>query len=104
MEVIDYINSYFTLSYVRSITKSLHDNDDIGIEFHTFSEKISSTSANYDVLTFYITFILVIGQILRGAITGDAERVILSETPELLDLMNLCEGIKIYRYRHNFER
>jgi len=56
------------------------------------------------VLTFYITFILVIGNVLKRALSGGAERVILNEMPELQDVLNLCEGIKIYRYKHDFQR
>ena len=91
---VDYINSYFTLG----------DKNGNGLEFHTFSELISYTTATYDVLTFYLTFILVIGNVLRHSISGEAERVILTEMPEPQDLMNLCEGIKLYRYKHDFER
>jgi len=91
---VDYINSYFTLGYIN----------DNGLEFHTFSDLISSSIASYDVLTFYLTFILVIGNFLRNGISGEAERVVLTEMPEPQDIMNLCEGIKLYRYKYDFEK
>jgi len=95
---IDYTKSYFTFK------KSDIRDPDPGITFHTFSDKVSETSANYDVMTFYISFILVIGRLLRGALSGEAEKIILSEMPEPGNLINLCEGIKISRYRLEFER
>ncbi len=75
-----------------------------GIVFHTFSDKVSSTNTNYDVLTFYISFILVVGRLVRGAISGEAERIVFTEMPEPRKILNLCEGVKIHRYRCEFER
>jgi hypothetical protein len=75
-----------------------------GIVFHTFSDKVSSTNTNYDVATFYISFILVVGRLVRGAISGEAERIVFTEMPEPMKILNLCEGIKIHRYRCEFER
>lgn len=74
------------------------------IVFHTFSDKISETSGNYDVLTYYISFILVIGRVIRGFISGEAEKIIMTEMPEPQQLINLCEGIKISCYRRDFVR
>jgi hypothetical protein len=65
-----------------------------GLEFFTFSDKVSPASASYDVLTFYVTFILIIGKLVRSAISGnEAERVIYSEMPRPHKLLSLCEGI-----------
>ncbi len=95
---IDYTKSYFTLK--KSDTRDPYP----GITFHAFSDKVSQTSATYDVMTFYLSFILVIGRLIRGAFSGEAEKIILSEMPEPGNLINLCEGIKISRYRLEFER
>jgi hypothetical protein len=99
---IDYANSYFTF-------KKIDPNDPAprpsqGLSFHTFSDMISYTSSNYDVLTFYLTFILVIGNVIRNIISGEETKIILSEMPEPKVLINLCEGIKISRYRFEFDR
>ena len=75
-----------------------------GIVFHTFSDKVSSTNTNYDVVTFYISFILVVGRLIRGAISGEAERIVFTEMPEPTNILILCEGIKIHRYRRDLER
>ena len=80
------------------------DNIDQGIVFHTFSDLVSSTSTNYDVLTFYISFILVVGRLIRGAVAGEAEKIVFTEMPEPMKILNLCEGVKISRYRCEFER
>lgn len=95
---IDYSKSYHTL-------RKYDDRDSSSsIIFHTFSDKVSTTSTNYDVITFYVSFIIVIGRIIRGALSGEAEKIILTEMPEPKSLINLCEGIKISRYRYDFER
>lgn len=95
---VDYTKSYFTLK--KSDSRDIYP----GITFHTFSDKVSKTTASYDVLTFYLSSILVIGRLIRGAISGEAEKIILTEMPEPSNLINLCEGIKISRYRNEFER
>jgi hypothetical protein len=95
---IDYSNSYYTL------TKENPNDEDKGITFHTFSDKVSSTSARYDVLTFYITFILVIGNIIRNVLSGEETKIVLTEMPETSCLIKLCEGIRISRYRFDFDR
>jgi cell division protein FtsX len=35
-----------------------------------------------DVITFYATFIIVIGNAVRGIISGEAEKIVLTEMPE----------------------
>jgi hypothetical protein len=97
---IDYTNTYYTLKKVNDPADPGSDH----IVFHTFSDKVSPTSANYDILTFYISFILVIGRVIRGVISGEAEKIILTEMPEPQQLTHLCEGIKISRYRNDLER
>jgi len=51
---IDYTKSYYNLSLFNP-----PDKIERGIVFHTFSDKVSSTNTNYDVLTFYISFIFI---------------------------------------------
>jgi hypothetical protein len=97
---VDYSTSYYTLTTKKDSLSSGEE----GIIFHTFSDKISPTSARYDVLTFYITFILVIGNFIRGFISGEETKIVLTEMPEPDSLINLCEGIRISRYRFDFER
>ncbi len=75
-----------------------------GLIFYTFSDLISPTSESYDVLTFYVTFILIIGKFVRSIISGEAERVIYSEMPRPHKLLIMCEGIKISRYKKDLVR
>lgn len=75
-----------------------------GIRFYTFSDLVSQTSLSFDVMTFYVTFVLLIGNFLRGFISGEAERIVITEMPQPVKILNLCEGIKISRYRHDFVR
>jgi hypothetical protein len=95
---VDYTKSYFTL-------RKYDQNDpSTGIVFHTFSDMVSKTSVSYNILTFYISFVIVVGRVIRGIIAGAAEKIILTEMPEPGPLINLCEGIKISRYRNDLER
>ncbi len=75
-----------------------------GLIFYTFSDLISPTSESYDVLTFYVTFILIIGKFVRSIISGEAERVIYTEMPRPHKLLIMCEGIKISRYKKDLVR
>jgi len=94
---IDYVNSYFKLI-------ADYDDEQTGIFFHTFSNKISSSTGNYNVLTFYTTFVILIGNLIRDFFIKPAERIIYLDMPEPGSLLTLCEGIKISRYRYDFER
>ncbi len=100
--IIDYSRSYFSFNILEeSLTKSKKNN---GILFVTFSDLVSQTTASYDVLGFYISFILVIGKVIRSIISGEETRIILTEMPEPESLITLCEGIKISRYRRDFKK
>src|SRR5689334_13130125 len=83
---IDYSRSYF------SFTLKYPANDQLnGINFITFSDLVSETTSSYDVIGFYISFILVIGNLIRNLISGEETRIILTEMPEPESLLNLCE-------------
>lgn len=96
---IDYSNSFFTL---RDFNQAAAESK--GISFLVLSDQVSLPMANYDIMTFYITFILVIGQVIRGIIVNEAERIVFTEMPQPKCLINLCEGTKISRYRMQFKR
>lgn len=117
----DYLKSYYNLmaevsnpnSTYKNSTKGAIDTDDIekdtnletgGIYFHTFSNLILSSYGSYNLLTFYSTFILIIGNYIRNFFVSGSERIILTDMPEPQSLITLCEGIKISRYRFDFER
>lgn len=55
-------------------------------------------------MTFYISFIYIIGQVIRTFTSNEAERIIFTEMPETQGLINLCEGIKISRQKREFKR
>ena len=84
---------YWTLC--KSDTKS-------GIDFITFSDLYSSATAGYDILTFYVTFILVVGKYIRSMLLGEAERVMYTEMINPNKLLNVCEGIRISRIKKDF--
>ena len=81
-------------------------NEDInnfdGIEFLCFTDLFSAATMGYDVITFYITFILVSGELIRKIFLGEAERIIYTEMVNINRLFSVCEGIKISRIRKNY--
>ena len=93
-----YLESYFTFRFVNSTT---HETE--GIRFHVFSDKVSSTTLNYSALTFYVSFVLLVGNYVRNFFSGQPTKISLTEMPHNEELLNLCEGIKVSRYSYNFE-
>ena len=73
-----------------------------GIKFVTFSDLYSQVTFGYDVLTFYVTFVIVAGRIIRAIFLGNAERIIYIQMVNPNRLFSLCEGIKISRMRNDF--
>ena len=77
------------------------DNNE-GIKFVTFSDLYSEVTFGYDVLTFYVTFVIVAGRVIRAIFLGNAERIMYIQMVNPNRLFALCEGIKISRIRNDF--
>ena len=92
-----YFDSYFTF---KAFNES--DNTTEPIEFHIFNDKISETTQGYSVVTFYITFVLLVGSYVRDFLASDPEKITLDEMPHPKKIVDLCEGIKIARYGYDF--
>ena len=110
VKVKSYLESYFifrtfNLSYSFSNDTNYKNDSEAyeGIKFHVFSDQVSSTTYSYSVLTFYIAFVLVVGNYVRNFFTGQPEKISLTEMPNNEELLNLCEGIKVSRNSFNFE-
>ena len=73
-----------------------------GIKFVTFSDLYSKVTFGYDVLTFYVTFVIVAGKVIRSIFLGNAERIMYIQMVNPNRLLSLCEGIKISRIRNDF--
>ena len=73
-----------------------------GIKFVTFSDLYSKVTFGYDVLTFYVTFVIVAGKVIRSMFLGNAERIMYIHMVNPNRLLSLCEGIKISRIRNDF--
>ena len=93
---ISYFNSYFTFRVLN------RDSTTEPIEFHIFNDKISETTQGYSVITFYITFVLLVGSYVRDFLSSDPETITLDEMPHPKKIVDLCEGIKIARYGYDF--
>lgn len=68
-----------------------------GLTFVTISEYYSPLTFNFSVLTFYISVVYVAGRLLRIAISGGAQNLILSDIPNPEPLMNVCTAVHISR-------
>jgi len=77
---------------------------DEGVLFYAFSDQVSPSIFSYSILTLYLSYILVIGTYLRMFFSHEAEKIIYTEMPESSGLINLCEGIKISRYKQEFKK
>ena len=89
---------------MKKIKKNILQNEDLGLFFFVFSDKISSSTSGYSVISFYLTFILIIGNYIRNFFSGQAEKVNLTEMPNPEELINLCEGILTSRHSFDFEQ
>ena len=96
---INYLESYFILEKINK-----KENETEGLVFHTFSDKASSSTSGYSVLTFYVSFILLAGNYVRNFFSGEAERINLTELPHSKALINLCEGVHVSRYSFDYEQ
>ena len=92
-----YFNSYFTFQALNE------DNTTEPVEFHIFNDQISETTQGYSVITFYITFVLLVGSYVRDFLASDPETITLDEMPHPKKIVDLCEGIKIARYGYDFK-
>ena len=93
----NYFNSYFTFKSFNSET-----NQTESVEFHTFSDPISETTSGYSVLTFYVSFVLLVGSYVKEFMESEPEKIMLEEMPHPKKIVELCEGIKIARYSYDF--
>ena len=78
--------------------------DNEGIKFVTFSDLYSQVTFGYDVLTFYVTFVIVAGRVIRAIFLGNAERIMYIQMVNPNRLFALCEGIKISRMGNDYLR
>ena len=77
-------------------------NEDSGIELITFSDFYSFFTFGMDVTTFYVSFVVVVGNLLRAIFLGQSERIMYAEMVNPGKLFSVCEGIKISRIKKDF--
>ena len=97
----NYLESYFTVE-----KKLVIDNNATyeGIKFHVFSDQVSTTTSGKNILTFYVSFVLLVGTYIRNFFAGQPEKIMLTEMPHSEKIINLCEGIKVSRNSFDFEQ
>ena len=96
---VNYLQSYFTLTKLEKdgISKG-------GLVFHVFSDKVSSSTSGYSVITFYVSFVLLLGNYIRNFFAGEPQKICLTELPNPESIINLCEGVLVSRYSFDFEQ
>ena len=96
-----YLESYFTFGNEND-TSNINEKE--GLIFHVFSDKVSTTTSGYSIITFYVTFILIVGTYVRNFFAGQPSKISLTEMPNCKEIINLCEGIKVARNSYDFEQ
>ena len=92
---------YYEIDFLNSTDIN---NNNSGIQFHVFNDKVSSSTYGYTLIGFYSVFILFIGNIVATVFSYEPEKLIISEMPHPEKLLNLCECVKISRYIHDFKK
>lgn len=72
------------------------------LRMYVVSEK-SRTSflAGYSLITLYVSVVLVAGNIIRGAFSGNYTTIMYEEMPNPTPLLKLCDGIGVARYEND---
>ena len=96
-----YLESYFTVQKKMKIDGK---NTTEGIKFHVFSDQVSTTTSGQNILTFYLSFVLLLGNYIRNFFAGQPEKIMLTEMPHSEEIINLCEGIHVSRNSFDFEQ
>ena len=97
-----YNNDNIYHSYLESYFNFGNQNEEKGLFFHVFSDKVSTTTSGYSVMGFYFSFILLVGTYVRNFFAGQPSKITLTEMPCCQEIINLCEGIKVSRYSFDF--
>ena len=96
----NYLESYFTLEKIGKIG----EDEEGGLVFHVFSDKVSSSTSGYSVLTFYVSFVLLAGTYVRNFFSGQPTKITLTELPNPEAIINLCEGVLVSRYSFDYDQ
>ena len=97
-----YLESYFTFQKIFKKDDNVTEAE--GIKFHVFSDQVSTTTSGKNILTFYVSFVLLVGTYVRNFFAGQPEKIMLTEMPYSEEIINLCEGIKVSRNSFDFEQ
>ncbi len=97
-----YLESYFTFQKIFKKDDNVTEAE--GIKFHVFSDQVSTTTSGKNILTFYVSFVLLVGTYVRNFFAGQPEKIMLTEMPYSDEIINLCEGIKVSRNSFDFEQ
>ena len=68
-----------------------------GVVYYTVSDRITTAIQQYNVITLYVSIVIVIFNIARTITAGTANRLIINDIPNPDELLAICEGIMIYR-------
>ena len=74
----------------------------VGLTFIAINDKVAKALMTFSAITFYISIVVVIGRIIRGAVEGMETEIISTELPHPSEIINLCEAIVIARNEGDF--
>jgi hypothetical protein len=74
----------------------------VGLTFIVINDKVAKALMTFSAITFYISIVVVIGRIIRGAVEGMETEIISTELPHPSEIINLCEAIVIARNEGDF--
>ncbi|XP_039260902.2 piezo-type mechanosensitive ion channel component 1-like isoform X4 [Styela clava] len=76
-------------------------------ELVVFSDKVSPASlsflVSYGIIGLYVSIVLVVGKLVRGALVGSTSTIMFQELPRVDRILQLCLDIFLVREEHQFQ-
>ena len=91
---------YWSVVKMKDLVNNSTDSLEEEITFVVFNELYSLTTNSYNIITFYVTFVLLFGKLLRSGFESPFQDIILLEMPNPDKLIQVYKGIKLARYKN----
>ena len=79
------------------------DSHSSGLSIFIISRRILPSYLNLSLSTFYVTIIYALAKIFRTTFVPITAAIFINDSPHPDEILMLCETIKIYRLKENFE-
>ncbi|KAM3135552.1 hypothetical protein pb186bvf_012408 [Paramecium bursaria] len=98
-------SSWWNFTYIGSSQQYLAQYSNInGMLFFVVSDKYSSFTSGFSIITIYTTVILLIGQFIRSTFSGKVWMIEYNEAMLPDDILMLCESIAIARSNQDYKK